>query len=364
MIQYQVRSVQLLNLVNDLMSETLVSDPYYQRNLVWRDLHKKDFIETILLGFPFPQIFISKGKIDIEKRMSIASIVDGQQRCNAIQEYVNNNFSVKNKFFDDLSTEEKASFFKYEIAVIELDLDHNDSRVKEIFQRINRTSSSLTGIEKKASEYSASHFMIFCQYLSNHLVINQRDLDSLLSSDTESDDIRINPYLTPDLLQWFKTNNSKYFIKLINNENIFSKFEISRKVNLMYTLNLVSTYLKGLYHRNNEVWGLAEIYAEDFPEKLEVLKKFEQVAKRYSDFKFNKSSMWNGKANFFSLFYELTKFNDEDLNWASLGAALKEYSPDETYKSFTQEGVNNLKERTYRSNELHKLILNFLLDQS
>lgn len=363
MIQYQVRSVQLLNLVNDLMSETLVSDPYYQRNLVWRDLHKQDFIETILLGFPFPQIFISKGKINLEKRMSIASIVDGQQRCNAIQDYVNNKFSVKNRYFDDLSTEEKAIFFKYEIAVIELDLDHNDPRVKEIFQRINRTSSSLTGIEKKASEYSASHFMIFCQYLSNHLVINQRDLDDLISSDTESDEIRINPYLTQDLLQWFKKNHSKYFIKLINNENIFSKLEISRKVNLMYTLNLVSTYLKGLYHRNNEVWGLAEIYSEEFPEKLEVLQKFEQVAKRYLEFKFTKNSMWYGKSNFFSLFYELTKFNDEDLNWANLSNDLKEYIPNETYKSSTQEGVNNLKERSYRSNELHNLILKSVIDK-
>ena len=36
MIQYQVRSVQLLNLINDLISEKLVSDPFYQRNLVWR----------------------------------------------------------------------------------------------------------------------------------------------------------------------------------------------------------------------------------------------------------------------------------------------------------------------------------------
>ena len=149
MIQYQVRSVQLLNLINDLISEKLVSDPFYQRNLVWRDLHKQDFIQTILLGFPFPQIFISKGKIDLEKRISIASIVDGQQRCNAILGYVNNQFQVNNHFFDDLSPDEKAVFFKYEVAVIELDLDHKDPKIKEIFQRINRTSSSLTGIEKK-----------------------------------------------------------------------------------------------------------------------------------------------------------------------------------------------------------------------
>ena len=356
MIQYQVRSVQLLNLINDLISEKLVSDPFYQRNLVWRDLHKQDFIQTILLGFPFPQIFISKGKIDLEKRISIASIVDGQQRCNAILGYVNNQFQVNNHFFDDLSPDEKAVFFKYEVAVIELDLDHKDPKIKEIFQRINRTSSSLTGIEKKSSEYSASVYMLFAQYLSNHLSINQRDLDSLLDSSDESDDIRLNPYLTDDLITWFKSNKIKYFNKLLNSENIFTKLEISRKVNLMYTLNLVTTYLKGLYHRNNEVWKSADLYTEEFDEKEIILNKFEIIAKRILDFKFPKSSMWYGKANFFSLFYEISKFEDAELNWEELQLRLNSFEPSDQYQVATQEGVNYLKEREIRSREINCII--------
>lgn len=62
MLDYRVRSWSLLNLVNDIRERRLVPDAYFQRDLVWREIQKKDFIETILLGLPFPQLFISKGK--------------------------------------------------------------------------------------------------------------------------------------------------------------------------------------------------------------------------------------------------------------------------------------------------------------
>ena len=63
-LDYKIRSVQLLNYISDINNGRLITDPFFQRNLVWREIHKKDFIQTILLGYPFPQIFITKGKID------------------------------------------------------------------------------------------------------------------------------------------------------------------------------------------------------------------------------------------------------------------------------------------------------------
>ncbi len=160
MIDYRVRSVSLLNLVNDVKKGRLIPDAYFQRNLVWRDIHNKDFIKTILLGYPFPQIFISKGKIDVASMSTVSCIVDGQQRTNAIIKYIDNEFDVDGKYFQDLTETEKSDFLKYEIAVIELDLENDDPKVQEIFQRINRTSNSLTIIEKMASEYSTSEFML------------------------------------------------------------------------------------------------------------------------------------------------------------------------------------------------------------
>lgn len=78
MIDYRVRSISLLSLRNELKAERLVPDAYFQRNLVWREIHKKEFIKTILLGLPFPQIFISKGKVDVDTMSTISCIVDGQ----------------------------------------------------------------------------------------------------------------------------------------------------------------------------------------------------------------------------------------------------------------------------------------------
>ena len=57
MTKYQVRSRELIDLVNEIRSKRLIMSPYFQRNLVWRLVHKVDFIKTILLGYPFPQIF-------------------------------------------------------------------------------------------------------------------------------------------------------------------------------------------------------------------------------------------------------------------------------------------------------------------
>ena len=122
MIEYRVRSGSLLNLVNDIRSGRLIPDAYFQRNLVWREVHKRDFIETILKGFPFPQIFVSKGKVDVESMSTISCIVDGQQRCNAIVGFIDGEFEVGGKKYADLTETQKADFLKYEIAVIELDV--------------------------------------------------------------------------------------------------------------------------------------------------------------------------------------------------------------------------------------------------
>ena len=118
MIEYRVRSVSLLNLVNDVQRGRLIPDAYFQRNLVWREVHKRDFIKTILLGYPFPQIFISKGKVNVETMSTVSCIVDGQQRTNAIMTYINGDFDVDGKKYNDLPEAQKAEFLKYEIAIM------------------------------------------------------------------------------------------------------------------------------------------------------------------------------------------------------------------------------------------------------
>lgn len=354
MIAYQIRSVQLLNLVRDIKNGNLITNAYFQRNLVWREVHKKDLIKTILDGYPFPLIFISKGEIDVDKMISTSCIVDGQQRSNAIMSFVNNDFPVNGKYFRDFSEEKKSDFFKYEIPVCELDIKNTDPRVLDIFQRINRTSDSLTAIEKKASEYGASYFMLVCQILCQQI-----EVDSI-----DNDDFQLDPNIPDNFLVWGRESDSKCknFQTLITDKRIFSIRDISRKVNLQYTLNIVSTYLGGFYNRNDKVEEYLQAYLEDFDIKDKVVTHFDEVAELYLKLDLSSDSLWFNKANMFSLFVALLNIKDLGIiDISMLSKRLNEFIEDdvyeETYRIAAKEGVNNLKERKLRNDIIVNNIL-------
>ncbi|WP_462194143.1 DUF262 domain-containing protein, partial [Acinetobacter baumannii] len=254
MLDYRVRSWSLLNLVNDIRERRLVPDAYFQRDLVWREIHKKDFIETILLGLPFPQLFISKGKVDLVEMKTVSCIVDGQQRTNAIIEFIDNRFSVSDKFFRDLDDIERTNFLKYEIAVIELDLENDDPQVQEIFQRINRTANSLRGIEKQASQYATSDFMLTAKLLSDQIDLTAEN----------NEYFKEDPRIPSDYYDWAKQQKVTRSQDLFTSNNLFTPLEISRKNHLSYVLNLIASIEGGIFHRNEKTNEYLELYSENF----------------------------------------------------------------------------------------------------
>lgn len=84
-------SVKLIELYNKITSGALITGPDYQRKLVWKKQHKYSFIETILLNFPFPEIYIASDEMDIEKLQAREVVVDGQQRLTTIVDYIKGN---------------------------------------------------------------------------------------------------------------------------------------------------------------------------------------------------------------------------------------------------------------------------------
>lgn len=49
---------KIIELYNKIKKEELDPSPSFQRKLVWKKAHKFKFIETILMNFPFPEIYI------------------------------------------------------------------------------------------------------------------------------------------------------------------------------------------------------------------------------------------------------------------------------------------------------------------
>lgn len=351
MIEYRVRSVSLLNLVNDVQKGRLIPDAYFQRNLVWRDIHNKDFIKTILLGYPFPQIFISKGKIDVESMSTVSCIVDGQQRTNAIIKFIENQFEVDGKRFSDLTEIEKSDFLKYEIAVIELDLENDDPKVQEIFQRINRTSNSLTTIEKMASEYSTSEYMLVAKLLANDIDLNAPD---------NQEDFKEDPNIPKEYYLWAKTKQVSKFQNLVTNKGIFTNRDIARKVHLMHILNIISTLLTDFFNRNERTINLLNDYTDNFEDKDQIVELLERTADIYLKLKFKQKSIWYNKSNFFSLCVVIgnhLKQNQID-NIERFKKLLEEFETNlpADYKLAATEAVNNKRERELRNTYITEIL--------
>ncbi len=351
MTKYQVRSRELIDIVNEIRNKRLIMSPYFQRNLVWRLVHKVDFIKTILLGYPFPQIFIARGSIDLDTMTNTSCIVDGQQRMNSIMEYIKDEFKVDNKLFSDLEPYQKENFLKYQVPIIDLDLDNEDPEIIEIFKRLNRTFYALSSIEKLSTEYASSEFMLFAKYL----------IDEVRFEEEEEYPLQLDPNIPDTFIEWTKGYKVKYFNKFILEYGIFSPYELTRQVHLNFTLNLISTYIDDFYNRNDFINKNLEQYADGFPQKEEVFYTMENAANKFIKLKLKKKSYWLNKANSFSLFILFAKnWNviselDEKIIRDKLEGA-EDQLPEE-YKMSAKEGVNNKKERLARDKYLKELLL-------
>ena len=120
-IKADCSNVSILNIFNEIKSGTMNLAPDFQRKLVWNDLHKENFIDTILRGFPFPEIYIADGDIDVDNPSKVIKlVVDGQQRLSTIVQYIDGdeNWKLKNiSPFSELSREVKEKFFYYKVVV-------------------------------------------------------------------------------------------------------------------------------------------------------------------------------------------------------------------------------------------------------
>lgn len=354
MIEYRVRSVSLLNLVNDVQQNRLIPDAYFQRNLVWREVHKRDFIKTILLGYPFPQIFISKGKINVETMSTISCIVDGQQRTDAIISFIKGDFDVDGQKYINLPEQQKAEFLKYEIAVIELDIENDNPKVQEIFQRINRTSNSLSIIEKLASQYATSEYMLVAKLLSDQITLEK----------SAEDDFKEDPNIPEEFYSWAKKKPVKHFVKLLNEKGVFNSHEIARKNNLMHTLNIMAAVLGGFSNRNEKATEHLDDYAAVFEAKEDVISKLETAADFILKLSLKSKSYWLNKANVFSLIIAVVQAQTEgfELNPVSAKQALDSFEKElpQEFKLAAAEFVNSTRARQLRHKYLSDVLIGSL----
>lgn len=357
-LRYQVRSREIVDLISAMRSQRLVLTPYFQRNLVWRDAHKRDFIDTILKGYPFPQIFLARGPINLERMEASQCVVDGQQRLNTIMQFVQDDLEVDGKCFSDLGSREKEDFLKYEVPVIDFDLDAGDGRLKEVFHRLNRTYYSLTAIERISSEYSASEFLLVARVLSGEITSKKDgEVEDILSDDDEgnargSNDYERDPGINESTWLWLMKRADGPYSELIAKSPVFSKFEFDRKVPLMFTLNIMCTYIAGYFNRNDKVRRFLDDYNDVFFDRDEVIDAINNAAAWIEGMNLPHESIWWNKANFFTLMCELSRRTISSASPDEMRSVLLRFAEEipPAYALAMREAVGRKRERETRAN--------------
>ena len=353
MIRYQVRSKELIDIVGEISSSRLILSPYFQRNLVWRDVHKRDFIETILKGYPFPQIFIARGEIDVETMTAQSCVVDGQQRLNAIMEYVEDEYSVNGQLYSQLDQAEKEAFLKYQVPVIDLEMKATDPSVIDVFQRLNRTFYSLSAIERMSTEYSSVDFMLIAKYVCGFFetVEQHDDGDGALQSD---------PNMPPEFLPWAQRYDVEHFRCVVTGGRVFSGYENSRMVHLMWTLNVLSTLRVGFFPRNDKTRELLDADYDSTPNRDALILTTSRAGRLFCAFEFDQDSIWWNKSNSFSSMVLICWHIDvlEAAEITETRRQLIEFEKEvsEEYALSAREAVNNLRQRRFRHRSIARAL--------
>jgi uncharacterized protein DUF262 len=151
-------------------------DPPYQRRSVWNQSYKDDFIDTVLLQYSSPAIFLYE-EISAETGLSKYHVVDGKQRLNAVFDFIGGAFPVsdkspiehlRGKSFSQLASEEKIALYNYEFTVEYLPTNE-DALITNIFQRINKNTAKLTPQELRHARFNGL-FIVACEQLAEAMI--------------------------------------------------------------------------------------------------------------------------------------------------------------------------------------------------
>src|SRR3954452_21544641 len=101
--------------------ELLELDPPYQRRSVWSQSYKDYFVDTILLDYPAPAVFLYED-ID-DDGIAEYAVVDGKQRLSTVFDFLSGEFEVSDTAsvsglrglpFAELPSGVKKRFFSYQ----------------------------------------------------------------------------------------------------------------------------------------------------------------------------------------------------------------------------------------------------------
>jgi hypothetical protein len=174
-----------------LNDELITVNEDYQRNSgIWASYARSFFIESILLEYPIPKIFLYS-KVDLRTRSTIKEIVDGQQRSHTLQNFYNKKFRLSTKIeteelrgkgYNQLTEEFQSRFISYSLPIDEF-RGVQPADIQESFRRMNASNVPLNDEEQRNARFQGP-FKWFVQRLAHRFsetlraigVLSRRDM--------------------------------------------------------------------------------------------------------------------------------------------------------------------------------------------
>ena len=240
----------------------LIPRPEFQRRLVWTHKDKDHFLDTILRGYPFPEIYLADGEVGLESGKGTQLLVDGLPRVSTLIEYFDASPNLRLLSvspYRELKEEEKRLFLQYDVAVRDLGSVSREEIV-EVFQRLNATKYSLLDIEINNAVYTGE-LKQFAERIAE------------------------NPFFTDN--------------------GVFNARDFKRMGDLRYALTVIINYIQGYFNRDDAFAESLDRYNDEFPLKETITVRLQKTFDLVSECGFDrKCRIWK-KADLFTLLIEL-----------------------------------------------------------
>jgi hypothetical protein len=250
-------------LLAQLREGKLIPRPDFQRRLVWSNKDKSAFIETVLLNFPFPEVYVAAGEVDVETGEGKELLVDGQQRLTTLRQYFTASPDLilygGIKPYAELTKEQKESFLQYDVVVRDLGLVDIDV-LRAVFQRINATRYALNAMEIHNSRFEGE-FKAFGENFAQRA--------------------------------------------FFESHRVFSASEVRRMQDVRFALVVGATALSAYFNRDDELEEFLKRYNDEFPMREDLERELDAVLVFIDAMRFPATSRLWKKADFFSAIIEL-----------------------------------------------------------
>jgi hypothetical protein len=248
-------------LLKAIREKTLIPQPEFQRRLVWSNRHKQAFLDTVVQGYPFPEIYIAAGEVDPITGEGTELLVDGQQRITTLNQYFVGSSDLRLKDFPsyaELTEDQQKAFLEYEVVVRDLGA-MPIGEIIEVFSRINSTKYALNAMEVHNARYDGE----------------MKRFAEKLAGD-----------------------------EFFENHRVFTSTEARRMNDVRFTLVLIVTLMSTYFNRDEELETYLQKYNDTFPQRNDVRARLRTVFKLIDDAGFEpKSRAWQ-KADLLTLLVE------------------------------------------------------------